>query len=113
MRDGDFDGEVDSGIRTSNLGSSFPEGTYRPVPIVWFAAAYIGQSFLLVVLFSILMNKPGYFLIAASAIVTFWIGRMTFARGMAQAASGWRIATVAMLLLNLGFVSLGALGQGS
>ena len=113
MRDDRFPDEVDNGVRSSDLGSSFPEGTYRPVPIVWFAAAYIGQSFLLIALFSFLINQPGIVLIATSAIVTVWIGRMTFRRGMAQAASGWRIATIIMLLLNFGLVSLGAMEQGS
>ena len=113
MRQDDEEPEVDNGIRSSNIGSFMPEGTYRPVPIVWFAGAYILQSLALVALFGILISKGSLLIIASSALATFGIGRMTFQRGMATAAKPWQIATVAMLLANFLLVVLGALARSA
>lgn len=103
-----LDAVVDNGIRSSDLGSFLPEGTYRPVPIVWLMAAFLLQVFGLIFLFALLSGKPPAFLAATGALVSFGIGYWTFGRGMAEAATGWKILTVLVLLLNWLFVGLPA-----
>lgn len=102
-------GPPEYGVRSSDIGSFLPEGTYRPVPIVWFAAAWFLQSIvLLVVFFSLLNNHPAINIIACG-LVTIAIGRWTFRRGMADAGSGWRLLTILALAFNWVVVSVGAL----
>lgn len=104
-------GSVDEGmlgVRSSNIGSFVPEGTYRPVPIVWFAAAWIVDSFSIGFLFLLLINKPAILTWLTTLLVSFVVARWTFNRGMHHAGSGWKIATVAALAINWGLIALTA-----
>ncbi|MEO5586127.1 MAG: hypothetical protein ABIQ81_00380 [Novosphingobium sp.] len=96
------------GVRSSNIGSFIPEGAYRPVPIVWFVAAWVVHSFSLFVLFAILINKPAIFTWLTTLLISFAVIRWTFNRGMRQAGRGWQIATVVALAINWGLVALTA-----
>lgn len=96
------------GVRSSAIGSFVPEGTYRPVPIVWLAGAGFLQIFALIFLFVLLFGRPPFYTLAATGLISFSIGRWTFRRGMAQAGRGWRVFTVAVLVLNWAIVSFGA-----
>ncbi|OJW62015.1 MAG: hypothetical protein BGO57_01165 [Sphingomonadales bacterium 63-6] len=102
-------GPPEYGVRSSDIGSFLPEGTYRPVPIVWFASAWFLQSIVLLVVFFTLLNKHPAFNILACGLLTFAIGRWTFRRGMAEAGSGWRLFTGLALAFNWAVVSAGAL----
>ena len=75
-----------------------PDGSYRPVPIVWFTGALFAQIFLTGFLFLVLVGKSGGLTIAITAMSTAAIGAWTWQRGMGNAGIGWRVATVLMLL---------------
>ena len=85
-----------------------PEGSYRPVPIVWLAGAGFLQVFVLIFLFFLLFARPPVYTCAAAGLASFWIGHWTYRRGMAQAGWGWRWLTVTVLLVNWALVSFGA-----
>lgn len=88
--------------------SIIPDASYRPIPIAWFAAAFLLQMIVLFALFVVLIGLSGWLTIALSAIVTGALGKWTWERGMKNAGSGWQIATAVMLAVQLAFVCLGA-----
>ena len=85
-----------------------PDGSYRPIPIVWFAGAFLLQMLVLTVLFFALIAFHPVATIACALLVTAWIAHWTWERGIAQSGAGWKIATVAVLAMQLGLVVLGA-----
>ncbi len=85
-----------------------PDAQYRPIPIAWFAGAFLLQMVVLFAIFVLLANLNAWATILLSAAVTGMIGAWTWARGMRDAGSGWRIATIAILALQFGFVAVGA-----
>ena len=88
--------------------SIIPDAAYRPIPIAWFAAAFLLQMVVLFVLFVVLIGQSGWMTIALSAMATGALGMWTWDRGMQNAGAGWKIATVLMLTAQLAFVCLGA-----
>lgn len=89
-----------------------PDAAYRPVPIAWFTAAFLLQMVVLTFLFIVLLAKPAWVTITIAAAATGVLGAWTWDRGMKAAGAGWRIATAAMLALQLGLVCLGAAARG-
>jgi hypothetical protein len=85
-----------------------PDAAYRPIPIAWFAGAFLMQMILLCILFVALIGMSGWITIAVCALATGALGRWTWDRGMRDAGPGWQIATIIMLAVQLGFVCLGA-----
>ncbi|MEM1050856.1 MAG: hypothetical protein AAGI28_02060 [Pseudomonadota bacterium] len=85
-----------------------PDAKYRPIPIAWFAAAFLVQLVVLFAVFMILSAQSAWLTIALSSLTTGVIGMWTWERGMRDASSGWQIATVLMLIVQLCFVCLGA-----
>lgn len=85
-----------------------PDAKYRPIPIAWFAAAFLLQMVVLTAIFVILSGRTGWITIALSALATGALGMWTWDRGMKNAGNGWKIATVLMLTAQLAFVCLGA-----
>lgn len=85
-----------------------PDASYRPIPIAWFAAAFLMQMVVLTVLFIMLSGQSGWITVALSGLATGALGMWTWERGMKDAGSGWRIATAVMLTGQLAFVCLGA-----
>ena len=85
-----------------------PDATYRPVPIAWFAAAFLLQMVILTALFAILLGQSGWVTIIMCILATLALGVWTWERGMRAAGVGWQIATAMMLAAQLGFVCLGA-----
>lgn len=83
-----------------------PDSAYRPVPIVWFTGAMIGQMVVLSVLFWLLAGAHGSYTIASGGVATGMIGAWTWRRGMARASAAWRWATIIMLTLQLGLLLL-------
>ncbi|MEE4200618.1 hypothetical protein [Erythrobacter sp.] len=83
-----------------------PDSAYRPIPIVWFTGAMVGQIAVLFALLWLLPYVPGLVIVGAAGIATGLIAAWTWARGMAGAAQGWRIATGVVLALQLGLVLL-------
>lgn len=91
-------------VRTTNIGSFVPEGTYRAVPIVWFVSAMMVQFFALAFLLS--LPLIGIAIVALSTLVSVIVRYWTFRRGMSRAPRAWKIATDVSLLLNWGWLSL-------
>ncbi|WP_298305373.1 hypothetical protein [uncultured Erythrobacter sp.] len=85
-----------------------PDAKYRPIPIAWFAAAFLVQMAVLFTIFIALSSQNGWITIALCSLATGAIGMWTWDRGMKDAGSGWRIATVVILIAQLAFVCLGA-----
>lgn len=85
-----------------------PDAAYRPIPIAWFASAFLLQMIVLFGLFVVLIGLSGWITIALSALATGALGMWTWDRGMRDAGLGWQIATAVMLAVQLGFVCLGA-----
>lgn len=85
-----------------------PDAKYRPIPIAWFAAAFLVQMVVLFAIFILLINQTGWLTIALSSLATGVIGKWTWERGMRDASNGWRIATLFVLIAQLAFVCLGA-----
>lgn len=85
-----------------------PDAAYRPIPIAWFAAAFLLQMTLLFAIFVVLIEQSGWVTIALSALATGALGKWTWERGMKDAGNGWRVATALMLAVQLSFVCLGA-----
>jgi len=118
MRDEDEAGDIMAGDRRIARPDSalpdwhMPDAAYRPVPIAWFAAAFLLQMVVLTFLFIILFAKPAWVTIVLAAVTTGVLGAWTWDRGMKSAGAGWRIATAAMLAVQLGFVCLGAAARG-
>ena len=85
-----------------------PDAAYRPIPIAWFAAAFLLQMAVLFAIFVVLIDQSAWVTIALSALVTGALGKWTWERGMKGAGTGWRVATCLMLATQLAFVCLGA-----
>ena len=85
-----------------------PDASYRPIPIAWFAAAFLVQMVVLFAFFIMLSGLSGWLTIALSSLATGAIGMWTWDRGMKNAGTGWQVATLAVLTLQLAFVCLGA-----
>ena len=83
-----------------------PDTAYRPIPIVWFAGALILQWVVLTGIFFLLIGQAGWMTVFTAALATGMIGKWTWDRGMATASSSWRLATVAILAVNLMLVLL-------
>lgn len=88
--------------------SIIPDAAYRPIPIAWFAAAFLLQMVVLFAIFVVLIGQSGWLTIALSSLATGGLGMWTWERGMKNAAAGWRFATALMLTVQLAFVCLGA-----
>ena len=85
-----------------------PDAKYRPIPIAWFAAAFLVQMVVLFTIFVALVSQSGWITIILSSLATGALGMWTWERGMKDASNGWQIATIVMLVLQLAFVCLGA-----
>ncbi|WP_324262396.1 hypothetical protein U4960_04565 [Altererythrobacter sp. H2] len=94
------------GITTNSAGTWLPEASYRPVPIVWFAAAWFMQMFMLAVLYLLLASEAAILTAGATALSSWLIGRWTWARGMAQAGRGWRAVTIGALAFAWAWTAL-------
>lgn len=83
-----------------------PDSTYRPVPIVWFTGAFFVELFVLVALGIVLASQSAWVALALAAAATSGIGVWTWGRGMETAGTGWKIATIVMLLVQLAFFAM-------
>ncbi len=88
--------------------SIIPDAAYRPIPIAWFAAAFLLQMGVLFALFVMLAGQSGWLTIAFSTLASGAIGLWTWGRGMKNAGTLWKVATIAVLAAQLAFVCLGA-----
>lgn len=85
-----------------------PDASYRPIPIAWFAGAFLMQMVVLTVLFVMLLGQSGWVTIIMCGLATLALGMWTWGRGMRTAGRGWQFATIVMLAAQFAFVSLGA-----
>jgi len=109
--DEDYGEPIDMGIRSSNIGSFMPEGSYRPIPIVWLVSAWVMHSIAMILLVGLLGAKHPFFPITTTLMASAWILNMTFNAGMKNAATGWKIALVLALLVNWGLAVISALAM--
>ena len=84
-----------------------PDMAYRPIPIVWFTAALLGQFVALSAVFLLLVSKHGAFTIGMAALISAVIGAWTWERGMRDASVWWKAATVTVLVLQFLLICLG------
>lgn len=85
-----------------------PDASYRPIPIAWFAGAFLLQMVVLFAIFMLFISQHGAITIALAGLITGAIGAWTWERGMKTAPAGWRIATIAVLAVQFLFVVAGA-----
>jgi uncharacterized membrane protein YidH (DUF202 family) len=85
-----------------------PDASYRPVPIAWFAAAFMMQLVVLTILSVMLLQTSGWVTIILAGLATLALGVWTWERGMRTAGRGWQTATVLMLAVQYALVCLGA-----
>ncbi len=85
-----------------------PDASYRPIPIAWFAAAFLMQMVALTVLFLMLLGQSGWVTIIICGLATLVLGMWTWERGMHAAGRGWQTATVLMLAAQFALVCLGS-----
>ncbi|MEO0690912.1 MAG: hypothetical protein AAFY51_11515 [Pseudomonadota bacterium] len=77
-----------------------PDTSYRPIPIVWFTGAFL-LHLMIVFAIVVLLNRLGpWFVVGAAALAAGVIGAWTWERGMKDAGTGWKVATVLFLGLN-------------
>ena len=88
--------------------SIIPDAKYRPIPIAWFAAAFLMQLVILWLIFMILSSQNGWLTIGIASLATGALGMWTWERGMKDAGMGWKVATIATLAIQLAFVCIGA-----
>lgn len=81
-----------------------PDTSYRPIPIVWFTGAFLIHLMAIMAILIALGRFGPWFTVPAAAMAAGVIGAWTWERGMRSAGSGWKIATVLILLFNLLFV---------
>lgn len=88
-----------------------PDAAYRPIPIAWFAAAFLLQLVVLFALFLGLSGQSGWLTIILASLATAALGIWTWERGMKDAGRGWQSATAIVLAAQLAFVCLGAMAR--
>lgn len=86
----------------------FPDGEYRPIPIVWAAGAFVIQAASLFATFFALYGLAPIYTALAAAAISLLIARWTWRRGMQAASRRWKAAVVTVLALNWALVSLAA-----
>ncbi|WP_394727585.1 hypothetical protein [Altererythrobacter sp. GH1-8] len=108
----DNDGDVMAGDRriarpdTALPDWHNPDASYRPIPIVWFTAAFLVQSVVLFGIVMVFMGMSGIVTIALSILTTWIIGKKTWDRGMKGASERWKGATITVLFAQLTSVIL-------
>ncbi|RNJ62980.1 MAG: hypothetical protein EDM03_00590 [Porphyrobacter sp. IPPAS B-1204] len=85
-----------------------PDAAYRPIPIAWFAGAFLLQMIVLFGLFIMLAGNSGWITIALCTLATLGLAGWTWERGMKDAGPAWQIATGLMMAAQWAFVCLGA-----
>ena len=85
-----------------------PDAKYRPIPIAWFAAAFLMQLVVLWLIFMILSAQNGWITIILSGLATGALGMWTWDRGMKAAGRGWQAATIIVMAGQLAFICLAA-----
>lgn len=99
--DDDDYGPPEYGVRSSDIGSFIPEGSYRPLPIVWCAGAWLIQIFVLPWVWILTLRAPPTVGALCAGLISFWIAHWTWRRGMARSSWAWQIATAALMVINL------------
>jgi hypothetical protein len=81
-----------------------PDTSYRPIPIVWFTGAFLTHLVTAMAILLILGRFGPWATVPAAGLAAGLIGAWTWERGMASASTGWKIATVLILLFDTLFV---------
>lgn len=102
--------------RISRPDSALPDwyisdAKYRPIPIAWFAAAIVIQTVVITAIWFVLMESSGWMTITLAALASAGIYHWSWDRGIENAGNGWKLATAAIMLLQLGFIAMGVSGR--
>jgi len=81
-----------------------PDTSYRPIPIVWFTGAFLIHLVVVMAILVVLGRFGAWVTVPAAALAAGAVGAWTWERGMESAGTGWKIATILILLFNLLFV---------
>jgi len=95
----------DEGIHSWPFGSYAPMGFYRPVPIVRFVGTILLQFVLNLVLYDLLVLAPAAVTVGACTLLALILGARAYLGWLETAATGWKIATLAALALNVLWVA--------
>jgi hypothetical protein len=98
--------------RISRPDSALPDwyisdAKYRPIPIAWFAAAILIQTIVISAMFFLLITISGWFTLLLAVAVSAGVLLWSWDRGIGRAGPGWQFATVAVMLMQLGFITVG------
>ncbi len=83
-----------------------PDAAYRPVPIVWFFSAWLAQTFGMMLVFAVFARFGPLAVAGACLVLTGLVTMWTWNRGMKDAGTGWKIASVVMLGGQLVFAAM-------
>lgn len=103
---------VDAGIPSWPVGSFAPMAFYRAAPIVDFTRTALVQFVLNFVLQALLASAPSLVTVVACTGLALVLGRRAYVRWLGRASTAWKVATFAVLALNLLFVSFVSLASG-
>ncbi|GMN01490.1 hypothetical protein [Erythrobacter sp. MTPC3] len=88
-----------------------PDTAYRPIPIVWFTGAFVLQMVVVFAIFVALLNQHGAITIGLCALASGAIGAWTWDRGMKDAGTGWKAATIIIMTATFLLVCAGSLDR--
>jgi hypothetical protein len=94
-----------------NMSSMFPDGNYRPIPIVWFTRSLLTHIFMLLAAFFSLYSFDAIYTVIASVLATVYVSIAGWHRGLKSASYGWKIATFLALIFNLALVSIASMDR--
>ncbi|MGB3472392.1 MAG: hypothetical protein WBA51_16380 [Erythrobacter sp.] len=83
------------------------DASYRPIPIAWFTAAILMQTVIMAALFFILLGASGWITIALCGLTSLGIGFWSWDRGIATAATGWKVAMIVVMGMQFALITLG------
>ena len=84
-----------------------PDAKYRPIPIAWFAAAVLIQTAIISAIWYITFASSGWVTIVLAGLASAAIFQWSWSRGIGTAGQGWQFATLAVMLMQFGFIALG------
>ncbi len=98
--------------RISRPDSSLPDwyisdAKYRPIPIAWFAAAILIQTVVITGIWYVTLTTSGWVTIVLAALASIGVFLWSWGRGIGTAGQGWQFATIAVMLMQFGFIALG------
>ncbi|MEE4154210.1 MAG: hypothetical protein V2I27_08625 [Erythrobacter sp.] len=80
-----------------------PDTAYRPIPIVWFTGAFLIHLVCVLLALALLGSLGAWIVVPVVALGAGAVAAWTWERGMKSAGTGWKLATLAFLGINILF----------